>query len=130
MTKNLSAFLKNPQSFPAAVVIVAAVCQDLALGHGWPRGLSWKQQQLAGPHHPLEPRDPLRRDPSCLLAPGHSTPDRRAGRGMMFHTTAEADQQLASQSSKKTDQHKEGMVFCQFSPALSTCSSPGREDRR
>lgn len=46
----------------------------------------------------------------------------------MFPTTAEANQQLASQPSKKADQHKKGTVFCQLSPALSTCSSTGRED--
>lgn len=39
----------------------------------------------------------------------------------MFHTTAEANQQLARQTSK-------GTVFCQLSPALSTCSSTGREE--
>jgi len=49
---------------------------------------------------------------------------------MMLHTTAEANQQLASQTSKKTDQHEQGMVFCQPSRALSACSSTGREDRR
>lgn len=27
----------------------------IALDHGWPRGLPWKQQQQAGPHRPLIP---------------------------------------------------------------------------
>lgn len=78
----------------------------------------------------LDATVPSYRDPSCLLALGHSTPGRRARRGMMFPTTAEANQQLARQPSKKTDQHKKGTVFCQLSPALSTCSSTGREDGR
>lgn len=131
MIKNLSALLAKPQRSPAAAgAIVAAMCWHLALGHSWPRGLPWKQQQPTGTHYPLETQDPLQCDPLCLLALGHSTPDRRARRGVTFHTTAEANQQLTSQTSKKTDQHEKGTVFCQLSPALSTCSSTGKEDRR
>lgn len=50
-------------------------------------------------------------------------------RDLVFHTTAEANQQLASQTSRKTALHKKGKVFCQLSPAPSSCSSAGREDR-
>lgn len=110
--KNLSAFLVKPQTSPAAAgAIVAAMCQHLTLGHGWPRGLSWRQQQLAGPHRPLETRDPLQRGPSCLLTLGPSAPDRRARRGMMFHATSEAAQQLASQTSTRREQFSDSSTL-------------------